>query len=122
MCIGLISALLHLGRSEHSLTLLYALETSIKLSQDSDVLSMPRALLFVTSVTTLTTLSGVPLAHMLPLRGPPDKELAVILTCKLNIPSEHPIPEKTSLNPLCILYVNTLLALLSAVLFVLDLK
>ena len=68
----------------------------------------------------LTLLSGVPVVHIPLFKGLPDMvdcNLSPTTDCTL----KTTMPQKTSLN-LCILFVNTSLALLSAALFVLYLK
>ena len=69
LCIGLNSVLLSLAGPRQNFNLAFALGTITKLLNHSDVLSIPRALLFIALVTSLASLSGVPVVCMPPFWG-----------------------------------------------------
>ena len=102
LCTCLISSLLSLAGSRHNCTLSLVLGASEKLLHHSDVSCTPRGITtccfcslynssFKGFLSTYATLPGGTWSDQLPS-----------LTCKLNMPSKHPVPENKSLNLLCI--------------------
>ena len=113
LCTGLIRTWFRSAVSRHNLTLPFALGTSPKLLQHSNVLLTPRGVI-IPCCCSLSSLScnGFCSAYVTHL-GSAWYSLLSGLSCKENMPSKHPLPLKTASKSLCICCVDSALFLLS---------
>ena len=118
---GLISILLSLARSRHNHILPFIFGTMTKLLYYSDDSSAPGGTTICCFCSQSTSsLRGSWSIYATLLQGASYGQLPPF-TCNINVPLKHPIPEKQSLNSLCI-FINIWLTLVSGALFMLDLK